>query len=143
MAIERGAGLRTFDDDHPAAAARASARRRRCFGLAVGLSVALWGETFDGGEQSAGALDVARSNRAGEQAVMADAVEAAGQHVQEEAADELAGVERHGPEPVVAFDPVVFPLEGDASLVERDQPGVRDGDAVGVAGEIGEYGLRS
>ena len=39
---------------------------------------------------------------------MADAGEAAWQHVQEKAADELGGVERHGPEPVVAFDPVVL-----------------------------------
>ena len=60
------------------------------------------------GERLAGALDVARSNRAGEEAVVADAVEAARQHVQEKAADELAGVERHGLEPVAAFDAVVL-----------------------------------
>ena len=46
-------------------------------------------------------------------------MEAARQDVQEKAADELGGVERHGPEPVAAFDPVVLPLEGDARLVER------------------------
>jgi hypothetical protein len=73
---------------------------------------------------------------------MADAVEAGRQHVQEKAADELGGVERHGLEPVAAFDPIVLPLEGDALVVERDEPGVRDRDAVGVAGEIGEDGLR-
>ena len=73
---------------------------------------------------------------------MADAVEAARQHVEEEAADELVGRERHGPEPVAAFGPIVLPLEGDALVVERDEPGVRDRDAVGVAGEIGEDGLR-
>ena len=50
---------------------------------------------------------------------MADAMEAARQDVQEKAADELGGVERHGPEPIAAFDPVVFPFEGDAGLVER------------------------
>ena len=65
---------------------------------------------------------------------MADAVEAARQHVQEKAADELVGVERHGLEPVAAFDAVILPLEGDALLVERDETGVRDGDAMGVAG---------
>ena len=42
--------------------------------------------------------------RAGEEAVVADAVEAARQHVEEKAADELVGVERHGLEPVAAFD---------------------------------------
>ena len=49
-------------------------------------------------------------------------------YVQEKAADELGGVERHALEPVAAFDAVVLPLEGDARLVERDQPGVGDGD---------------
>ena len=73
---------------------------------------------------------------------MSDAAEAARQHVQEKAANELGGVERHGLEPVAAFDPIVLPVEGDALVVERDEPGVRDRDAVVVAGEIGEDGLR-
>ena len=115
--------------------------RRRCFGLVVGLGALALARLRGRGEQLASALDVVRSNRAGEQAVMADAVEAARQDVQEKAADELGGVERHGPEPVAAFDPVVLPFEGDALVVERDEPGVGDGDAVGVAGEIGENGL--
>ena len=38
---------------------------------------------------------------------MADAMEAGRQHVQEKAADELVGVERHGLEPVAAFGPVI------------------------------------
>jgi len=88
------------------------------------------------------ALDVRHPPRAGEEAVVADAVEAVRQHVQEKAADELVGREGHGLEPVAAFDPVVLPLEGDARVVERDEAGVRDRDAVGVSGEIGEDGLR-
>ena len=36
---------------------------------------------------------------------------------------------------------VILPPEGDALLVERDEPAVGDGDAVGVAGEIGEHRL--
>ena len=74
---------------------------------------------------------------------MADAMEAARQHVQEKAADELGRVERHGLAPVASFDAVVLPFEGDAGLVERDQPRVRDCDAMGVAREIGEDGLGS
>jgi hypothetical protein len=62
------------------------------------------------------------SLRPGIPIIVADAVEAAWQDVQEKAADELGGVERHGPEPIAAFDPVVLSLEGDARLVERDQP---------------------
>ena len=56
---------------------------------------------------------------------------------------QLGGVERHGFEPVASFDAVVLPFEGDALLVERDEPCVRDRDAMGVAGEVGEDGLRS
>ena len=36
---------------------------------------------------------------------------------------------------------VVFVAEGDAGLVERNQPPVRDGNPVGIAREIGEHGL--
>ena len=141
----RGArAVEGFDDDHPATATRTAAPRRRSFGVTVlEVRVCLSGRAFRRGERLADALDVARSNRAGKQAVMADAVEATRQHVQEKAAGELGGVERHGLEPVAAFDPVVLPFEGDARLVERDEAGVRDGDAVGVAGEISEHGPRS
>ena len=34
---------------------------------------------------------------------------------------------------------VVLVAEGDAALIEADEAAVRDGDAVGVAGEIGEH----
>ena len=122
--------------------ARAAARRRNVFGLAVGLGARALGSGLRRREQLSGALDGVRSKGAGEEAVMSDAVEAARQHVQEKAADELVGVERHRFEPVAALDPVVLPLEGDGLLVERDEAGVRDRDAVGVAGEIGEDGLR-
>ena len=73
---------------------------------------------------------------------MSDAVQAARQDMEEKAADELGGVERHGLEPVAALDPVVFPFEGDAGLVEGNETRVRDRDAMGVAREIGKNGLR-
>ena len=69
----------------------------------------------------ADALDVVGPNRSCEQAVVTDTVEAARQDMQEKAADELGGVERHGLEPVAAFDPIVFPFEGDALLAERNE----------------------
>ena len=69
----------------------------RCFWL-----VGLGGGCLDGidreqwhGQHLAGARDVVGTDGAGEQAVVADAVEAAGQHVHQEAADELVGIERH------------------------------------------------
>ncbi len=69
---------------------------------------------------------------------MADAVEACGEHVEEKAADEFGYRQGHGLVPITVFGPVVLPLEGDLLVVEGDEAAVRDGDAVGVAGEIGE-----
>jgi hypothetical protein len=52
-----------------------------------------------------------------EEAIVADAVKACGQHVDEKAADELVGGECHHLVAVGTFDPVVLPLEGDAIFV--------------------------
>jgi hypothetical protein len=72
-------GARPFerlDDDHPAAAAGAASRRQNVFGLTVGLGVRALGSGLRRREQVSGALDVVGSNRAGQQAVVADAVAA-------------------------------------------------------------------
>jgi len=78
----------------------------------------------------------------GEQAVMTDAVEARRQHVEEEAADELGGGEGHRLVAGATIGAVILPAEGDAFVVARNQPAVRDGDPVGIAGQVGEDGLR-
>jgi hypothetical protein len=72
---------------------------------------------------------------------MPDAVEAVGQDVDQEPADELVGAEPHDPLPVAGLDPVVLPAERDRVGVGADQAAIGDGDAVGVAAEIGEHGL--
>ena len=46
--------------------------------------------------------------------------------MEQEAADELIGIERHGLVTVMFLCPVVLPLEGDALFVHRDQPAVGD-----------------
>ena len=94
-------------------------------------------------QQFAGAGDVLGALTAGEQAIVADAVEACGQHVHEKAADELVGGERHHLIAFAPFEPVVLPLEGDALVIEREQAAVGDGDPVGVAGEIAQHLLRT
>src|SRR4030088_3520953 len=76
--------------------------------------------------------DRLRAICAGKKAVVADAMEAFGQHVDEEPADELADVEPHRRVPAGAFDPVVLDLECDAPPVDCDQAMVRDGDAVRI-----------
>src|SRR5271165_2771652 len=68
-----------FDDDHPAAAARAFMCAVNRIGAAIWLGLLLWRGLGDR-QQSADALDVVGSHPAGEQAVMADAVKAARQH---------------------------------------------------------------
>jgi hypothetical protein len=94
---------------------------RWAFGAVVGLGARRFGRWRRRGQQLAGAIDVARSSGAGEQAVMADAVEAGRQHVHEKASDELGGVERHGPEPIAPSDPIVLPSEGDARPPHRER----------------------
>ena len=68
---------------------------------------------------------------------LADAVEALGQDVEQEAADELVGWQHHGPVPLAPGAAVVLDAEGHALVGRGNQPAVRDGDAVGVAAEVG------
>jgi len=75
----------------------------------------------------------------GEQPVVADPVQSSGQHVQEEAADELAGGQRHRLVPSPALVSVILPVEAYAAFIEGDQPAVGDGHPVRVAGQIRQY----
>src|SRR5271168_1580334 len=118
------AGLEGLDDDHAAAAAGASLRKHlrhrwidldRLLGYRRGQS-----------QEFARSRDCLDAIAGGEQAVVADAMEALGQYVDEEPADELAGVERHRRISAGAFDPVVLGLERNAPLVDCNQAAVRD-----------------
>jgi hypothetical protein len=91
------------------------------------------------GEQRAGLGDVLRAPAIGEEPVMADAVKPLWEHMQEETPDELMRGERHDLVSLRALDAVVLVFEGDAIGAGRDQAAVGDGDAMGVAGEIGQY----
>ncbi len=81
-------------------------------GLAVG---------FCHGEQLPGACDIVGAGAAREQTIVADAVKALWQHMDEEAADEFEGGECHPLLTVAALDAVILPSEGDAVPVEGDQ----------------------
>ena len=85
--------------------------------------------------------DVVGARAAGEQAVVADAVEALRQDVDQESADELIGGECHDLLALATIGAIVLPSEGDAGAVAGDQPAVGDGDAVGIARQIGQHGL--
>jgi hypothetical protein len=89
------ASVEALDDDHAAAAVGAGMFWcLRFVGIGIGSFDRIDGK-YGKREQLAGAGDVLGTFAAGEQAVVADAVEACGQHVDEKAADELACGERH------------------------------------------------
>jgi hypothetical protein len=54
--------------------------------------------------------------------------------VDEKAADELVGVERHKLVARVELGPVILPFEGHALAVESDEAAVGNGNSVCVAG---------
>ena len=73
-------------------------------------------------QQFASGGDVALAVGVGEQAVVADAMKARGQHVQQEAAHELFDGQGHGFVAGAPMFAVVLPAERDARIVECDEP---------------------
>jgi hypothetical protein len=109
-----------FDDDHSAAAAWAWRSRIFWRGGSNRLRRCRWSN----GEQFARTRDICLATAAGEQAVVTDTVEALREDVQEKAADELVGGERHGLLTVWAIAAIIFVAEGHARLIKGDQPAV-------------------
>src|SRR5262245_43248385 len=68
----------------------------------------------------------------GEQAVVTDAMEAGWEDVEQEAADELAGVETHHLAPMTAVLAIVLPAETDMGRVKIEQTAVGDRDAMRI-----------
>src|SRR6266566_704862 len=126
----RRAAREGLDDDH-AAAATWTCRLVVIGSIGIGrLALRLWPS-----EQFADARDVVGAGGLRQQAVVTDAVEALGQDVDEESADELVCGECHPFVSISALDSVVLALEGNAVFVECDQAAIGDGNAVGIAGE--------
>ena len=94
-----------------------------------------------GGEQGACQGQQLFAEAVGEQAVVADAHEALGKHVKEEAAQELHGVEGH--DTLLAAVCIIPPAEADVLAVEGREAVVGDGHAVGVTAEIAQDMFRS
>src|SRR5690606_9665737 len=102
-----------------------------------------WVRRRDDIQEFAGERETGLAGRASQQAVMPDAMKAAWQDMKQEAADELVGRKRHHLLSVRAVAAVVVVAEGDAALVEDDQPAVRDRDPVGVARQVGQHRCRA
>jgi len=133
------ARLEGLDDDHTPATARAGTGQ-----LALIVGACFFLRLFDAGgnaQELTEASEVGHAAAIGKQSVVADAVEALGNDVHEEAANELMGVERHRLPAIRSIEPIVLPAEGDTTVVDRDQSPVGDGDAVGVARQIAEDGF--
>jgi len=64
------------------------------------------------------------------EAVVADAVLALWQHMDQEPADELVGLQGHSGMPPGAVDAVILDAEGDALVVDPDQAAVGDRDTM-------------
>ena len=73
----------------------------------------------------------------GEEAERADADKAAGQDVEQEAAQELLRSERH--HSLLVTVGIILPTESNLVMVESHEAVVGDGHAMGVAGEIAEH----
>ena len=87
-----------------------------------------------GGEQLATERELGLAVAVGQEAVVADALQAGRRHVLEEAADELHGGDGH--HSGFAGIAVIFPLEGYLTVFESQQTAVGDGHPMGVAAEI-------
>src|SRR3546814_19750685 len=79
---------------------------------------------------------------AGEQAIVADAVESARQGVEQEAANEPVSGQRHDLLAVGAALAIIFISEGHPGLIEAEEAAVRSRNAVALARQIGQPPLR-
>ena len=113
-----------FDDEHGAAANR-TAQLGGDLGISCRVVCA---------KQSTAAYEHTATPAVCEKAEVADADQALGQNVDQEAAQELIGGDRH--DFLLAAVRIVFPAKRDSIILERHQSMVGDGDAVRIAGEI-------
>jgi hypothetical protein len=88
-------------------------------------------------EELAAARELGLARAVGQETEVADADEAVGHDMEQEAADELLGAERHHLDAIAVG--VVLPAEADEAVVEAEEPVVGDRDAMGVAPEVVEH----
>src|SRR6266536_6610644 len=102
------AALEGLDDDHASAAARTWMRERGRLSAITGICIGGLILRNRRVEQLAYPPEVVDAGAVGEQAVVADAMEPAWQHVDQEAADELVGGEGHELPPLAPLGAVVL-----------------------------------
>jgi hypothetical protein len=77
----------------------------------------------------------------GKRPVMTNSMEAIRDGVKQETADELVGIDCH--HLLATTRAIILSSECDAIAIHADEPGVGDGNAMGVAAEIGQHLSRS
>lgn len=106
------------------------------FGEGIGAGFLISRSVADSKELTAES-DFIVASAIGEEAIVADAVEAVQQGVQEKATNELIGIKHHH----FGFTilPIVLPGKAHLAVGKRDQPTVGDGDAMRIAAEISQH----
>lgn len=122
--------------DHLHASAAAGTQVEAAVAGLSSLVTAVWRRGRRGRHQLSAKSEFLGTMTIGEKAVMADAMKAVRQGVQQEAPDEFVG--RQGHHLAFVVMPIIAPAEADPLARHVDQPAVRDGDAVRVAPEIGQ-----
>ena len=92
-------------------------------------------------KQASDRLYSASADAIREEACMSDAMEARGQDVDQEPADELVSWQAHDPHVITAFDAVVFPPEGHGVGLGADEAMVGDRHTMRVTAEVSQHGL--
>lgn len=87
--------------------------------------------------------DVGFATGTGQQAIVPDTVEAIGQDMDQETANELIGGQSHDRSSVAGLDAVILPAERDGLGISADQAVVRDRHAVRLAPEVGQHRFRA
>jgi hypothetical protein len=87
-------------------------------------------------QQCARSREVRPAPGIGEQAVVADAMKAAGQHMQQEATHKLIGTERHHLAAWLSTGQIVLPAEGDALSIERNESLIGNRHPLRAAGKM-------
>jgi hypothetical protein len=132
---EQAFGAEKFDDDQSAKLTDwATMRIFDAGGAAVRVDGNRW---LGGGEQSAALNQFLSADSIGEEAEVANADQAGGQHVEQEAANELDRIQGHGLG--ARMIGVVFPVEADAAVFQSAKMVIGDSHAMSVASQILEH----
>jgi len=116
---------------------------RRLISIAGAVVIGAIRVRFFGPEQLSDAGDIGGTITIAVEAVVANAVLASGEHMDQEPTDEFIRGQGHGGVAVCAFDAVIFDTKGDALVVHTDQSAVGNGDPMRVSRQICQYGSGS